>query len=164
MQAALRRLIGRLQSEPAAPPTEASRFERCQLAVAALLVEAAHIDRRVTPDERAAIVTLLHERFRLSRAEAQELARAAEEHYAVTLDDWIFAHTVRQCFDAAARTDVIRMLWEVVYEDGRLANLELELLDRLATALEIDEETVERARIEAFAAVHPSGSDEADEP
>jgi len=56
------------------------------------------------------------------------------------------------------------MLWEVVYEDGRLAKLELELLNRLASALEVDEETAERARIEAFAAVHPPDSGEADEP
>lgn len=164
MQAALRRLVSRLQSEPAAPPTDAARFEHCQLAVAALLVEAAHIDRQVSPDERAAIIALLHERFRLSRDEAQALARAAEQHYAATLDDWIFAHTVRQCFDTTARTDVIRMLWEIVYEDGRLANLELELLNRLAIALDVDEETAEQARIEAFAATHPQDPEQVDEP
>ena len=164
MQAALRKLVGRLQSEPAAPPTEASRFERCQLAVAALLIEAAHIDRRALPDERAAIGALLEERFHLPGDEAQALVQAAEQHYAATLDDWIFAHTVRRCFEPAARADVIRMLWEVVYEDGRLAKLELELLNRLASAVEVDEETAERVRIEAFAAAHPSDSGEADEP
>ncbi len=156
-------LIVRLSKEPTAPPTAAAAGERREVAVAALLVEAAHIDRNAGSSERAAVARLLRERFGLAEDEVHSLVAEAEARYAENLDDWIFAHAVRESFDGAERVEVLRMLWEVVYSDGRLAAFELDLLQRLCTALEIDEEAAEGARVQAFASAYPHDPEQAGE-
>ena len=70
---------------------------------------------------------------------------------------------MRQSFDEAERVEVLRMLWEVVYSDGRLAAFELDLLQRLCTALGIDEEAAEGARVQAFASAYPHDPEQAGE-
>jgi len=156
-------LITRLSKEPSAPPAAAASSERRELAVAALLVEAAHIDRNAGLDERAAVTRLLRERFALSERDTQELVEQAEARYAQSLDDWIFARAVCESFDYAERVDVLRMLWEVVYSDGRLAAFELALIQRLCTALGIDEDAAEGARAQAFASANPYDPEQAGE-
>ncbi len=156
-------LIRRLSREPGAPPLADAAFERRQLAVAALLVEAAHIDRHAGHDERGAVARLLREHFGLSDDDAHRLVEQAEERYASSLDDWIFARAVRDGFDEAERVEVLRMLWEVVYSDGRLAGFELDLLQRMCTALGIDDEAAESARVLAFASTNPHDPEQAGE-
>lgn len=156
-------LIRRLSREPSAPPLAHAAFERRQLAVAALLVEAAHIDRHAGPGERGAVARLLREHFGLSEHDAQKLVEQAEERYAASLDDWIFARAVRDGFEPAERVEVLRMLWEVVYSDGRLAAFELDLLQRLCAALGIDDEAAESARVLAFASAYPHDPEQAGE-
>lgn len=157
------RLIRRLSRAPSAPPVAEAAFERRQLAVAALLVEAAHIDRHIGRDERDAVARLLREYFGLAAEDVKELIAQAETRYAASLDDWIFAHTVRKCFDRTERLEVLRMLWEVVYSDGRLAAFESNLLQRLCAALGIDDEAGESARVLGFASANPHDPEQAGE-
>ncbi len=156
-------LIRRLSREPSPPPVAQALFERRQLAVAALLVEAAHIDRNAGADERRAVAALLREHFGLAERDAQCLLEEAEQRYAASLDDWIFARAVRDGFDENERIEVLRMMWEVVYSDGRLAAFELDLLQRLCTALDIDDDAAESARVLAFASANPFDPEQAGE-
>lgn len=144
------RLIARLSREPAAPPP-ADRVEQRQLAVAALLVEAVHADRHADAGEREAVVSLLRDHFALPDDEAEQLVAHAEGRFAAALDDWIFAQAVRRGFDHDERVDILGMIWEVVYSDGRLAAFEMNLLQRLAGALDVDPASAEAARARAFA-------------
>lgn len=144
------RLIARLSRNPAAPPS-AERVQRLRLAVAALLVEAVHADRQPGEGERDAVVSLLREHFALPAEEAEHLVELAEGRFAAVLDDWIFAQAVRRGFDHDERVEVLGMIWEVVYSDGRLAAFEMDLLQRLADALAIDPTSAEAARARAFA-------------
>ncbi len=148
----LERLIARLSGEPPAPPGH-DAAQRRLLAVAALLVEAVHIDRHADADERRAVVSLLRERFDLPEDEAGHLAELAEERYASVLDDWIFARAVRQGYDRDERAGILGMLWEIVYSDGRLAAFEMDLLQRLTDALEVDPLSAETERARAFARI-----------
>ncbi|ODS97644.1 MAG: hypothetical protein ABS56_08625 [Lautropia sp. SCN 69-89] len=146
------RLIARLSGEPAeAPGTDLEG--RRQLAVAALLVEAVHVDRHADPEERQAVVSLLRERFDLPGEQAEHLAELAEARFATVLDDWIFARAVRQGFDHDERAGILGMLWETVYSDGRLAAFEMDLLQRLTDALEVEPAAAEAARARAFARI-----------
>jgi uncharacterized tellurite resistance protein B-like protein len=147
------RLIARLSAEPAAPPPaeSAERMQRRELAVAALLVEAVHADRHADVGERDAVVSLLGEHFDLPEDEAERLVALAEGRFASTLDDWIFANAVRRGFGHDERVEVLGMIWEVVYSDGRLAAFEMDLLQRLSDALGVDPASAEAARARAFA-------------
>src|SRR5690606_23882400 len=144
------RLVARLSREPDAPPS-ADRAQLRQLAVAALLVEAVHADRHADAGEREAVVSRLREHFDLPVDEAEHLVELAEGRFAAALDDWIFANAVRRGFAHDERVDILGMIWDVVYSDGRLAAFEMNLLQRLSEALDVDPASAEAARARAFA-------------
>ncbi len=154
-------LVSLLSSEPAAPPRE-SEFQRRQLAVAALLVEATHIDRKASAAERDVVRRLLSGYFGLGDDDSGSLLAQAEARYAASLHDWIFANAVRNGFGDEERVEVLRMLWEVVYSDGRLAAFELDLLQRLSAALGVGEQAAEGARAQAFASANPGDPEQGD--
>lgn len=147
----LTRLIALLRGDIEAEASESGPFERRQIAVAVLLLEAMYVDHRASENEHAAVTRLLREHFGLPDALALELVRVAGERYAEVLDDWEFTEAVRVGFDADARRQILTMLWEVAYADGDLARLESRLLARLAGQLELDAAAIDAARAAAAA-------------
>lgn len=143
-------LLERLRHPPAAAPT-AGPFARRELAVAVLLIEAAQVDRRISPPERLLIAKLVRERFALPQDDAARLLTLASGEFAAALDDWIFTEAVRDGFPADEREEILGMLWEVVYADGQLARLEETFMQRLAQSIKVHEAAAERARSFAFA-------------
>ncbi len=143
-------LIERLRAAPPAPPSGLA-FPRRELAVAALLIEAAQADRETSGDERALILRLIGERLRLPEAEAGHLLRIAEGGFVATLDDWVFTQAVRDAFTEPERAEVLEMMWQVVYADGRLARFEAQLMRRMPEALGLPAAVAEEARMRAFA-------------
>jgi uncharacterized tellurite resistance protein B-like protein len=149
-------VLDRLLALLAAPPaptaeTVGAPFPRHELAAVALLIELAQSDRRLGADELATVERIVAARFRLDAATAAQLTTAARRAFDASLEDWVFAHAVRQGFSAAERADLVALLWEVVYADGRLAPLEEALLHRLAAQLDVGEDECEAARAQAFA-------------
>jgi uncharacterized tellurite resistance protein B-like protein len=136
---------------PATADTVGAPFPRRELAVAALLLEVAQCDRRVGRAERAAIESIVRERLRLDAASAAALVDAARTEFDAALDDWIFAAAVREGFDMPERIAIVGQMWDLVYADGHLENLEEALMQRLAGELGIAAADFEAARAQAFA-------------
>ena len=149
----LSRLLERLRGEPVSDDAEIRMFPRHQIAVVVLLVEASQIDRVVTDGERAAIIRIVNERFGLVGDAARRLIALAEGRLADTLEDWAFTSAIRDGFSTEERREVLEMLWEVVYADGHLVQLEEALMQRLASQLGIDEQALEAERAHAFARI-----------
>jgi uncharacterized tellurite resistance protein B-like protein len=148
----LDRLLARLDQTPsAAPDTVGTPFPRQQLAVVALLIELAQIDRGVKPAEWAAIERIVRERFAIDAGTAARLIAAARVELDASLEDWVFANAVREAFDESERAGIAALLWEVVYADGGLVRLEASLMRRMCAELGIGEAEREAARAQAFA-------------
>ncbi len=157
----LDKLLARLDKTPSpAPDTVGTPFPRRQLAVVALLIELAQSDRRVPPEEAATIERIVRDRFGLDGDTAARLIAAARVELDAALEDWIFATAVREAFDAREIVDIVGLLWEVVYADGRLARLEKSAMRRLCEQLGVGDAERESARAQAFAR---SGRDRAPE-
>ncbi|MCL4761357.1 MAG: TerB family tellurite resistance protein [Burkholderiales bacterium] len=149
-------MLDRLRALLAAPPaptadTVGAPFPREQLAVVALAIELAQSDRRLGPEELATVERIAAGHFGLDADAAARLAATAKRELDAALEDWIFAHAVREGFAPKERAEIVAMLWEVVYADGRLAPLEEALLNRLAGQLGIADDDCEAARAQAFA-------------
>lgn len=161
------KLLARLQQAPSpAPDTVGTPFPRRQLAVVALLIELAQSDRRIEPEELATISRIVRERFGLDAGTAERLIAVARTELDAALEDWVFAHAVREEFDPRERIEIVELLWEVVYADGRLARLEASLMRRLSAQLGISDAEREDARAQAFArtgSVRHRGGSEAEE-
>jgi uncharacterized tellurite resistance protein B-like protein len=139
----LRRLLtGRA---PEAQP-KAHSFEERQLAAAALMVEAATMDSALDAAERVRIGELIRERFGLGADEAADLIAEAERAVAASVQWHGFTSAIKDGFDHAERIELIEMLWEVAYADGRLHDYEASLLRRIAGLLYVSDRDSGEAR------------------
>jgi uncharacterized tellurite resistance protein B-like protein len=139
----LRRLLSG-RSPEAAPA--ARSFEERQLAAAALMVEAATMDRAFEAAERGRIAALIQERFALGADEATDLIAEAERAAAASVQWHGFTTAIKDGFDHAERVELIEMLWQVAYADGELHDYEASLLRRIAGLLYVSDRESGEAR------------------
>jgi uncharacterized tellurite resistance protein B-like protein len=154
-------LLAGVRTPPATESTIGAPFARRDVAVVALLIEAARIDRADNPVEHAAVERIVRERFGLDTAKAGELLDTARSLLDAALEDWIFAAAVREGFDEAERAEILGLLWEVVLADGKLARFERSLLHRLSQQLRIGRTAAADVRTRALARLGRSGDKEA---
>lgn len=110
-----------------------------QVAVGALLVEAAARDDVFDAAESAAITRLLAERFQLSSDATAQLAKAAEEAKHGSVELYGFVRKVAREMDEAQRVEVIEMLWEVALADGVLDAHEDAMIRKVAGLLYVSD-------------------------
>lgn len=127
------------------------RPDDLQIAVAALLVEAARMDDRFSATERATIERLLAARFTLSAVETARLLEAAERAVERSTQLFRFTHLVVERLDPAQRVQIIEMLWEVAYADGALDPEEDQLLRRVAGLIYVSDHDRGAARLRVLA-------------
>jgi len=108
-----------------------TRQDALQLALTALLIEAANSDDRFDEAERGVISRLLESRFSLSRSDADELLAAGETAASKSAELFHFTRIVNERLAFEERVELIEMLWEVAYADGVLDEYEDSLLRRV---------------------------------
>jgi len=108
-------------------------------AAASLLVVAARMDEVFDPRERKAISDLLRVRFGLTEAETRELMAAAESGVERSQQIFHLTRIVEESFTPAERIDLVEMLWEVIYADGRVDAYEANLMRRIAGLIHVSD-------------------------
>lgn len=96
------------------------RPDELRMAVAVLLVEAAHRDDQFGPEERETIERLLTEKFALSESDCDQLISAGEATTARMVQLHPYTHAIFEQMDPEERIQLVEMLWEVAYADGVL--------------------------------------------
>jgi len=114
--------------------------DELQVAVAALLLEAAVVvDGDFDPQERAIVRRLLQRCFSLRPEEAQSLVAAAERRVEASAQLFGFTSTINNRLSRERKIGLIEMLWEVAYADGVLDPLEDSLLRRIAGLIDVSD-------------------------
>ena len=137
-------LTGRNVPAPGGQPDE------LELAVAALLIEAARMDDEFNDAERTTIERLLRERFDLSREAVASLMEAAEEAVQQSTQFYPFTREIVQRISPEDRAQILEMMWEVAYADGALDPLEDSLLRRIAGLIHVSDQERGLARQRAL--------------
>ncbi len=106
-------------------------FDELHLAAASLLVHAACVDANFDDDERAKITSLIEGRLELSGDEAKTLLEAAETAVDNSVQLLGFTRAIKDKFSYEERVELIEMLWEVVYADGKVDEFESQLMRRI---------------------------------
>jgi uncharacterized tellurite resistance protein B-like protein len=134
-------MIGRLLGWLKEGDEDLSRgTDKLQLAVAALLLEAAMVvDGRFDAQDRATIRRVLEQRFGLSSSDAQELLATAEKRVEGSAQLFGFTSTINGRLVHDRKIEVIEMLWEVAYADGVLDPLEDSLLRRVGGLIDVSD-------------------------
>lgn len=112
--------------------------ERVALATCAVLLEAAHADDDFSDAERAHIVDVLESRYQLSREEAEELLREANDVLAESHDLWRFTNAINEAYTPAQKIEVVEEAWRIFYSDGTLDGHEDHLAHKLRNLLNLD--------------------------
>ncbi len=124
----------------------ASSADELQLAAAALLVESATMDGAFGAREREAMERVLSARFKLTAEETQALIDKAERRVADSIELYSFTRVVKDNLAPDERGQVIEMLWEVAYADGKLHDYEAGLVRRVAGLLFVPDRESGEAR------------------
>ncbi|MDE2364486.1 MAG: TerB family tellurite resistance protein [Hyphomicrobiales bacterium] len=106
-----------------------------RVAAAALLVNMAHADGHVAPQERARLKRLVEERFELDPAAARRLISRAAESEREAVDLFQFTNVLKRALDEDGRRGVIELLWDMAYADGEADEIEENIIWRIAELL-----------------------------
>lgn len=112
--------------------------DESHVAVAALLVIAAHADQSYEDVERAQIEAALAARYGLSPEAAARLRAEGEEAEAAALDVYKFTSAVKRSVPYEERAAVIEAMWRVVLADGEREQHEETLMRRVTDLLGLD--------------------------
>jgi uncharacterized tellurite resistance protein B-like protein len=119
--------ITRLFAQP-----EPSHFHNePRLAVAALLVHLSAVDGQVTDGERAAVRNALMDHYGLAEDEVDRLLATATRRDSEAVDFYRFTSAITS-LDEAERLEIVRMMWQVVFADGKNHELEDNMVWRIA--------------------------------
>ncbi len=103
-----------------APSQQQDPEHATQLATAVLLVELSRADAEVAGSEQRAVARTLKSRFDLSEGEVDGLLTLADEAADEATSLFQFTRLLNDHFSAEQKIQVVEMLWQVAYSDGRL--------------------------------------------
>ena len=110
-----------------------------QVAATALLVEAACMDDKFDDSERLVISNLVQRRFNLCEPDCKDIMAEAESAVAGSTQLYGFTREVNDRFTLEQRVELMEMLWEVVYADGKAHDFEVALLRRIGGLLYVSD-------------------------
>ncbi len=144
MRDMIQRLINMLTGDEPEPPEETGHA--AQVAIAALLVEAANADGIYLDAEREMIDKVLAERFGLPTADASALRSEGETAQKEAVDLVRFTRAIKDAVPFEDRVEVLEALWRVIYADDERDHREAALIRRLAGLLYIPDREAGLAR------------------
>jgi len=90
------------------------------VATCAIFVEMARIDEKFTPAEVDTIISILREKYGLSREHADALLAEADKELEESLDLWQFASLINKNYSVDEKIEIIETLWQMVFVDGKM--------------------------------------------
>ena len=143
----LRELPGADQAQPVDPADDV------RLAVVALLFHVINADGMQGEDEMARLRSIVAETYGLGGRKLDDVVRRAEEADREAVDLYSFTSVLNRRLDHEAKLRLIGLMWEVVFADGEMHELEDNVVWRVAELIGVEGEQRiamrRRARIQA---------------
>ena len=146
-------LVGRLlKKRTRIPSTDQARGEVHDIHVATctLLLEMAVIDGEFSDSERENILSILKKDYHLSDEYAAELIEASNEELKRSIDLWQFTNLINENYSLEEKLQIIEMVWEIVYTDGKLDMHEDYLVHKLANLLRLTHKQLIDAKLKTL--------------
>lgn len=132
----VKQFFGKNASDQSAPTEQATTHDT-RVAVCALCIELARIDRKFTRQELNTMLSILKEKYQLSPEHAQALMDEADRELKESVDLWQFAQMINENYSIDEKTEIIEMLWQIVYVDGKMDEHEHYLMNKLSNLLRL---------------------------
>jgi len=118
-----------------------------QVAACALLVEIASIDEDFSQAELETLLSILKEKYGLSKENADALIVEAKRELSESLDLWQFAKLINEHYSNKEKNEIIETLWRIVYVDGKMDKYEHYLMNTLKNLLRISHDQLIAAKL-----------------
>ena len=128
------------------PPGE-SKSKKLQVATAALLVEIAEADGDFTDDERKRIIDLMKAEFNLDDECVKELLDLSEKKVKDSISVYEFTSVINESFNQQEKLDLIKNLWRIIYQDGKLDSHEDRLIKIIGSTMNLEHRDVIGAKL-----------------
>jgi len=133
----------------AGDPSDAPKRD-VRVATCALFIEMATIDDEFDESEMRLVVAVLRDKYGLSGEHADELMATARDQLEKGIDLWRFTNLINKNYSAAEKFEVVTLLWELVYADGRLSEHENYLMRRLGRMLRLSHSELINAKLKVL--------------
>lgn len=121
-----------------------------RVATCALFVELARIDEEFSPAELEAILSILNEKYGLSKDHAQTLLAETEKELEESVDLWQFSNRINRNYSMAEKLEIVEMLWRIVYVDGKMDQYEHYLMNKLKNLLHLTHKQLIDAKLKVL--------------
>jgi uncharacterized tellurite resistance protein B-like protein len=127
-----------------------------RLAAAALMVHVMEADGVEEDAERATLREALTRAYGLTGRELDQFVAKAEEQVHQSVDLYAFTSVLKRHLDEKARVEFIGIMWEIVFADGEMSELEDNIVWRVAELIGVER----RDRVAMRRKADPNRADE----
>ncbi len=120
------------------------------VATCALFVELARIDEEFSDDELEKIISILKDKYGLAREHADALIAEAEKELEESVDLWQFAKLINENYSNEEKMEIVEMLWQIVYVDGKMDEYEHYLMNKLKNILRVSHSQLIEAKLKVL--------------
>ena len=121
-----------------------------RIAACALFVEMARIDEKFTEAELETILSIVQERYGLSREHADALVAEADRELDKSVDLWQFARLINENYSTDEKIEIIEILWQMVFVDGKMDRYEHYLMNKLKNLLRLSHDQLIAAKLKVL--------------
>jgi uncharacterized tellurite resistance protein B-like protein len=121
--------------------------KKYKVATAALLVEIAKADGDFSGDERKRIIDLMKKDFDLDDECVNELLALSEQKVKDSVSIYEFSSVINESFTQQEKLDLIKNLWRIIYEDGKLDSHEDRLIKIIGSTMNLEHKDVINAKL-----------------
>lgn len=122
--------------------TSKSPNKKYQVATAALLVEIAKADGDFSDEERKRIINLMKNDFDLDDECVNELLELSEQKVKESVSIYEFSSVINESFTQNEKLELLKNLWRIIYEDGKLDSHEDRLIKIIGSTLNLEHKDV----------------------
>jgi uncharacterized tellurite resistance protein B-like protein len=109
-----------------------------KVAAAALMFHVMDADGERRDTERDRLKELLSQSYGLSGSELEQIVRAGEEADQEAIDLYAFTSVLKRSLTHEGCAEFVKIMWEIVYADGELHELEDNVVWRVAELMGVD--------------------------
>jgi uncharacterized tellurite resistance protein B-like protein len=153
----LERFLSYLKDLPGGARGQANREDDPRIAAAALLYHVMNADGMRQDSEWKRVKALLGETYAIAGPELEALIKAGERAEGEAIDLYAFTSVLKRHLDYDARKAFIGLMWETVYADGELHELEDNTVWRVAELIGVEGRDRVEARRKAAANMPGTG-------
>ncbi|MGD8211934.1 MAG: TerB family tellurite resistance protein [Desulfobacterales bacterium] len=145
----VKRFFSKTESETAKNTDQATEHD-VRVAACALFVEMARIDEKFTEAEMETILSIVKDRYGLSREHADALVAEADKELDKSVDLWQFARLINENYSIDEKIEIIELLWQMVFVDGKMDRYEHYLMNKLKNLLRLSHDQLIAAKLKVL--------------